>query len=838
MMTTRSLLFLFFSLFGGFTKTLLTSHASSFESSSVLSLETDDERERNKHFGRVNSHNALSGIRKFQSPLPIDPTYGPDGNSYSTDGVTIKAEKTKISGDKTPITVTVTVPKDLLNNASRTDYTSETLKRHWVGVYSPANASMLNETAPVKYSIVEKYSVAYHASGIGGLNFDLHKMREDFDFVLFSSNDPQSTHAIYHKNFSDWANILGDSQPIARSERVTFEDDKDEPIVPRIGVTKSDDQKKVSITWTSGRKDANAKVRWRYVGEANWEPTIESEPAVEVTKDQFCGAPANAFGYRHSGYQHYAEIENKVDNKRAFEYQLGDDISDFKESTRVYEGKFLPVVGASHTTLALFADMGVGTTDDSETWREYGQPGLQVAESLGDLSNDNTNKHPIDAVFLFGDLSYAVGYISVWDEFLHQMSWNFAHKIPFLVNSGNHEFDYFESGWDAHASGRTRDLYGGHDSGGECGVMSNALFNTPRKSAEKDWFGVAIGNIFVVSINTEVDFNSMSSDQHAELRMILETEFDRTKTPWLIVVGHRPGLVDSSYAEEAPASANKKDSSDVAVMKEIQEHLWPMFVEFKVDMVFWGHNHAYQRSCSLKSQLTETECSLKSKTVSENLNNVYEKPEYPISFVVGTGGAEFTKNDVNMFFTEKVVYEHGFVDLHAHNSTHLFGRFIDAVNGNRVLDSFWIIRESSSEDAMKDNTNHTAAIFFTVMLFLAVMTSIWYWYYKKNGGTATISGGLHAFSSSVKKNLFQNSRDARPRAQRFQAFADDDGDSNNEFVMADSPSPYEAPTSLRENYASKEHHHQGNESGGESIDVVDEEEGSPSRPGNNPFANF
>ena len=92
--------------------------------------------------------------------------------------MTIKAEKTKISGDKTRITVTVKVPvESLLNNASRRDYTSETLKRHWVGVYSPANASMLNETAPVKYSIVEKYSNAYVASWIGGLNFDLHKMR-------------------------------------------------------------------------------------------------------------------------------------------------------------------------------------------------------------------------------------------------------------------------------------------------------------------------------------------------------------------------------------------------------------------------------------------------------------------------------------------------------------------------------------------------------------------------------------------------------------------------------------------------------------------------------------
>ena len=105
-------------------------------------------------------------------------------------------------------------------------------------------------------------------------------------------------------------------------------------------------------------------------------------------------------------------------------------------------------------------------------------------------------------------------------------------------------------------------------------------------------------------------------------------------------------------------------------------------------MVFWGHNHAHQRSCSLKSHWTETERALKSKTLSNGLNNVYEKPEYPISFIVGTGGANFTKNDVSMFFTEKVVHEHGFVDLHAHNATHVFGRFIDAVNGDRFLDSF------------------------------------------------------------------------------------------------------------------------------------------------------
>ena len=70
-----------------------------------------------------------------------------------------------------------------------------------------------------------------------------------------------------------------------------------------------------------------------------------------MTKDQFCGAPANGFGYRHSGYQHYAEIENKVDNKRAFEYQLGDDVSELEESS--IRRKIFTVIGASHTTLAI-----------------------------------------------------------------------------------------------------------------------------------------------------------------------------------------------------------------------------------------------------------------------------------------------------------------------------------------------------------------------------------------------------------------------------------------------------------------------------------------------------
>jgi acid phosphatase type 7 len=743
----------------------------------------------------MNDHQPLSAIRDMRAYQQGEEErfFGEDGNSYSTERafeIKIEAASAEVAGDSPKMSVTITCSRtNLLENSSRTDYTEDTLRRHWVGLYSPANANV-SETAPVKYAVVFNRNSAYPFSGIGGIEFRLHKMRGEYDFVLFAANDPESASSIYHKNFSDWGNILGSSKPIARTKVVNFTDDANKPTMPRVGVCElCPENNKISITWTSGRgSEAKPKLRWRFVNETSWRPyTYYATKTTTVKRESLCGQPANAFGWRDPGFHHYVEITNDdvttKPKRRYFEYQIADDLIAF-DSSQTYVGKFLPEIGSDHTTLALFADMGVGTDDESETWREYGQPGLNVAESIGRASA-NTEHHPIDAAFLFGDLSYAVGYLSVWDEFLHQMSSQFASKIPFLVNSGNHELDYFESGWNEHNPNRTQDLYGGHDSGGECGVMAMSLFNTPRKSFEKDWFGTAIGNIFIVSINTEIDF-SLQSTQYADLKKIFEEDVDRTKTPWLIVVGHRPGVIDSSYAApEDPKPLNKKDSSDIGTMKEIQETLWPLFVKEKVDLTFWGHNHAYQRSCSLKSQIAENAiCDLKSKKVN-SFENAYEAPKYPISLVVGTAGAQFTKHDIGMFFTEKVIYEHGFVNLHAHNSTHLYGKFIDSVNADAVLDSFWIIRDDdyygNNNDQGKES--RTAAIFFTVMCFLATFSAIAYYVYKRRGGTLSIFRGLGG-----------GGRDAsRPSSSRFLPFndeQDEDEDREGDFPMS----------SLREKY--------------------------------------
>ena len=93
-----------------------------------------------------------------------------------------------------------------------------------------------------------------------------------------------------------------------------------------------------------------------------------------------------------------------------------------------------------------------------------------------------------------------MGYASVWDTYFHQIE-GFATKVPYLVNLGNHEYDSLRETWKQEYR---PSIYNVTDSGGECGVPSTRLLKTPRRDPEHTWWSYDIGNIHIVSMNTEV----------------------------------------------------------------------------------------------------------------------------------------------------------------------------------------------------------------------------------------------------------------------------------------------------------------------------------------------
>jgi hypothetical protein len=509
-------------------------------------------------------------------------------------------------------------------------------------------------------------------------------------------------------------------------------------------------------------------------------------------RSDLCGAPANGTGFRDPGFVHVARFGDALRPGTRVEYELTDDfgatypaatrprlafttprvletdhpaflreekeketpdddpsVSSHHRSAFHARGAFFGFENVSDTgrarasasrsttrpfSLALFGDAGRGTDDDATTWQEYGSAAIGVSRALTTAAEDGH----VDAAFLFGDLSYAVGYGSVWDEFCEQIT-PFASRVPLLTSLGNHDFDGTAAQWawmrgrdvrsarssggdelDASATRSPRDRYGRGDSGGECGVPSSVRFPTPGRfektgtGFEKNaapgggWFAVTLGPFRVVSMNTEVSFEKGSA-QYAFLESALsDQKLDRSKTPFVVAVAHRPVLVDSFYGRDGPAIVadddDARDASDVGVALALQKHVWPLFVARGVDVYVAGHNHAYQRHCAFAGMYANgTEpngpnrstyfgasgCASFSSGAPEHR---YDDPRAPVSLVVGTAGAGFTRHDLGAEFVETTQYAFGYLRLTAESATTMRGAFVRADGG--VSDAFAIVKAS------------------------------------------------------------------------------------------------------------------------------------------------
>ncbi|CAN4077466.1 unnamed protein product [Withania somnifera] len=327
----------------------------------------------------------------------------------------------------------------------------------------------------------------------------------------------------------------------------------------------------MTLTWTSGYNlvEAVPFIKWGRKGDPQ-----HRSPAGTLTFDRstMCGSPARTVGWRDPGFIHTSFMKDLWPNT-LYTYKMGHMLSNGSFVwSKMYSFRSSPYPGQdSLQRVIIFGDMGKAERDGSNEYSNY-QPGS--LNTTDQLINDLNN---IDIVFHIGDITYANGYISQWDQFTAQVE-PIASTIPYMIASGNHERDWPGTG----------SFYDVMDSGGECGVLAQTMFYVPADNRAKFWYSTDYGMFHFCIADSEHDWRE-GSEQYKFIENCLAS-VDRQKQPWLIFAAHRVlgYSSDKWYGLEG--------SFEEPMGRESLQRLWQ---KYKVDIAFYGHVHNYERTCPI-----------------------------------------------------------------------------------------------------------------------------------------------------------------------------------------------------------------------------------------------
>ncbi|XP_024041590.1 probable inactive purple acid phosphatase 1 isoform X2 [Citrus clementina] len=495
-------------------------------------------------------------------------------------------------------------------------------------VYPPLLCS-----APIKFQYANYSSPQYKSTGKGSLKLQLINQRSDFSFVLFT-------------------NGLLNPKVVAVSNKVTFTN-PNAPVYPRLAQGKVWNE--MTVTWTSGYgiNEAEPFVEW---GPKGGDRTYSPAGTLTFGRGSMCGAPARTVGWRDPGYIHTGFLRELWPNAM-YTYKLGHRLFNGTYIwTSEYQFKASPYPGQdSLQQVIIFGDMGKDEADGSNEYNNFQRGSLNTTRQLiQDLKK-------IDIVFHIGDICYANGYISQWDQFTAQIE-PIASTVPYMIASGNHERDWPGTG----------SFYGNMDSGGECGVLVENMFYVPTENRAKFWYSTDYGMFRFCIADTEQDWRE-GTEQYRFIEHCLAS-VDRQKQPWLIFLAHRVlgYSSDLSYAVEG--------SFAEPMGRESLQKLWQ---KYKVDIAVFGHVHNYERICPIYQNI----CTNKEKH--------YYKGSLNGTIHIAAGGAGASLSPFTTLQTTWSLYrdyDHGFVKLTALDHSNLLFEYKKSRDG-KVYDSFRISRD-------------------------------------------------------------------------------------------------------------------------------------------------
>ncbi|XP_062117572.1 purple acid phosphatase 22-like isoform X2 [Humulus lupulus] len=230
---------------------------------------------------------------------------------------------------------------------------------------------------------------------------------------------------------------------------------------------------------------------------------------------------------------------------------------------------------------------------------------------VGDLGQtewtSSTLKHveskDYDVLLLPGDLSYADTQQPLWDSFGRLVE-PYASRRPWMVTQGNHEVEtipiIFSEPFKAY----------------------NARWPMPYQqsgSISNLYYSFEVAGAHVIMLGSYTDFDT-DSDQFRWLAADL-AGLDREKTPWVFVLVHAPWY-NTNLAHQGEGESMRK---------ALEELLY----KARVDVVFAGHVHAYERFTRIYNKEAES-CGPMYVTIGDGGNReglalTFQNPPSPLS---------------------------------------------------------------------------------------------------------------------------------------------------------------------------------------------------------------
>lgn len=337
-----------------------------------------------------------------------------------------------------------------------------------------------------------------------------------------------------------------------------------------------------------------------------------------------------------SGFIHHCTIKNLEHDTKHY-YQVG--------------------IGQIPRTFWFMAPPKVGP-DVPYTFGVIGDLG-QTYDSNTTLTHYERNPVKGQAVLFVGDLSYADNYPNHdntrWDSWARFVERSTAYQ-PWIWTTGNHEIDFAPEIGETHPFKPFKHRY-----------------QTPYKasnSTEPFWYSIKRGPAYIIVLSSYSAYGKYTP-QHQWLEEELP-KVNRSETPWLIVLVHSPWYNSYNY--------HYMEGETMRVMFE------PWLVQHKVDIVFSGHVHAYERSKRVSN--------IGYNIVNGKCNPVEDKSA-PIYITIGDGGnieglaTNMTDPQPDYSAFREASFGHAILDIK--NRTHAFYSWHRNQDGYAVTaDSVWV----------------------------------------------------------------------------------------------------------------------------------------------------